>query len=264
MMSKVCLVTGGTSGIGKAVCEYLLRQGCSVYEFSRREKGIENVKHFSVDITDTAAVQLAVDAVLSDAGKIDVLINNAGFGISGAIEFSPMKEIHRQFDVNFFGMVAVTKAVLPYMRKQKSGRVINVSSVAAPVPIPFQAFYSASKAAINDFTLALANEVRPYGIQTCIVQPGDIATGFTDARSKTNAGNEEYAGRIEHSVSVMEKDERSGMDPASAGEAIGKLALRKHCKSVYTIGFSYRLICFIVKLLPTGLMNTLVGKIYAK
>ena len=110
---------------------------------------------------------------------IDVLINNAGFGISGAVEFTGTEEAQRQLDVNFFGMVRMNRQVLPVMRKQGYGRIVNLSSVAGAIPIPFQTYYSASKAAINSYTMALANEVKPFGIQVCCVQPGDIRTGFT-------------------------------------------------------------------------------------
>lgn len=264
MREYVCLVTGGTSGIGRAVCGYLVRQGCRVYELSRREQGTEGTVHFSADVTDESGVNAAVEKLLAETGRIDVLVNCAGFGISGAVEYTRAEDAKRQMDVNFFGMVNVTKAVLPHMRRQGAGRIVNVSSVAAPVAIPFQAFYSASKAAINAYTLALANEVRPYGIQVCAVQPGDIATGFTDARKKSEAGDEEYGGRISRSVGVMERDERGGMDPADAGEKIGKIALKKSSKPLYTIGFSYQLVCLLVRLLPAGLMNRLVGKLYAK
>ena len=224
--AKICLVTGGSSGIGRAVCQCLLDRGCTVYEFSRREAGgPDGVRHFSVDVTDENAVTAAVNRILDEVGHIDVLVNNAGFGISGAVEFTPMEEARRQMDVNFFGMATVTRAVLGSMRRRACGRIVNVSSVAAPAAIPFQTFYSCSKAAINDYSLALANEVRPYGVTVCAVQPGDIRTGFTDARRKNPEGDDAYGGRIARSVAGMEKDERGGMAPEKAGRMIASIAM---------------------------------------
>ena len=264
MSRIVAIVTGGSSGIGRETARALLEKGCQVYVFSRRP-GTENIgRHIPVDVTDEAAVQAAVAEVLAEEKKIDLLVNCAGFGISGAVEFTELSEAKRQLDVNFFGMVNCTKAVLGPMREQGSGRVVNISSVAAPVPIPFQTFYSASKAAINSYTLATANEVRPYGISLTAVQPGDIATGFTDARAKSAVGDDAYGGRISRSVAVMEKDERGGMSPAVAGRYVAKIALKKNVKGLYAIGFSYKAVCFLAKILPVRPFNWLIGKIYAK
>ena len=133
----------------------------------------------------------------------------------------------------------------------------------APAAIPFQAYYSATKAAINAWTAALANEVRPYGITVTAIQPGDIKTGFTAAREKSIAGDEAYGGRISKSVAKMEHDEQNGMDPGVAGAYIAKIALKDKPKPVYTIGFSYKAICVLLKLLPCRLSNWLIGKLYA-
>ncbi len=261
-MSKVCLITGGTSGIGLCTVKELLKAGCTVYEFSRRRDGAPSVHHMSVDITDESAVNDAVENIIHAEGHIDIVINCAGCGISGAVEFTKSEDAHFQFDVNFFGMVNVNKAVLGILRRQGYGRIINMSSVAAPIAIPFQCYYSATKAAINTYTLALANEVRPYGVSVCAVQPGDIKTGFTAARRKSEDGDDEYGGRISKSVAVMEHDEQNGMAPEIAGAFICKIACKKRVKPIYTIGFQYKLFCFIAKILPASLVNYLVGKIY--
>ncbi len=261
-MAKTAIVTGGSSGIGLNVAKSLKSSGCKVYEFSRREVKDSPFEHISVDVTDEAAVQAAVKQVLDAEGKIDILVNCAGFGISGAVEFTSLEDAKRQLDVNFFGMVNCSKAVMGAMRKAKSGRIVNISSVAGPVPIPFQAFYSASKAAINSYTCAAANELAPYGISLCAIQPGDISSGFTDARKKTLDGDEEYGGRISKSVAVMEKDERGGMKPEVAGAYIAKIALKKKVKPLYAIGFVYKLFCVLMKILPIGLSNKIIGMIY--
>lgn len=263
-MSKICIVTGGTSGIGRETALALMKKGYRVYELSRRAEGLPGTTHIVTDVTCEEQVNRAVGEVLKKEGRIDAVVNNAGFGISGAVEFTETAAARKQFDVNFFGMVNVNHAVLPVMRRQGGGRIVNLSSVAAPIAIPFQAYYSASKAAVNSYTMALANEVRPYGITVCCVQPGDIRTGFTAAREKTVAGDEVYQGRISRSVAVMEHDEQNGMDPAAAGAYIAGIVGAKRVRPVNTIGFTYKLFCLLVRILPTGLLNRIVGLIYAK
>ena len=162
--NKVVIVTGGSSGIGRCTASALKENGCIVYEFSRRNIPMEGVTHLSVDVTDEDAVNAAVQQVIQKETKIDAVINCAGFGISGAVEFTSMEQAKAQFDVNFFGTVTVNKAVLPFLRHQGKGHIVNISSVAAVAHIPFQTFYSASKAAISSYSYALANEVKPYGI----------------------------------------------------------------------------------------------------
>ena len=263
-MGTVAIVTGGSSGIGRETARCLMEQNITVYEFSRRDTKALGITHFSVDVTDEPSVQAAVQAVLEREKHIDILVNCAGFGISGAVEFTELQDAKRQLDVNFFGTVNCTKAVLPIMHRQRKGKIVCVSSVAGAIPIPFQTFYSVSKSAINAYATALANEVRPYGIQVCAVQPGDIASGFTDARAKSAAGDREYGGRISRSVRVMEKDERSGMSPAQAGAYIAGLALKKNVKPLYAIGTVYKLFCVIMRLLPCRFSNWLLYMIYAK
>lgn len=264
MSSKVAVVTGGSSGIGRCTAAALRDAGCKVYEFSRREIPAEGVAHFTVDVTDESSVQAAVAAVLAQEGRIDIVVNCAGFGISGAVEFTELAEAKAQMEVNFFGMVNVNRAVLPAMRKAKGGRIVNISSVAAVSHIPFQTFYSATKAAIDSYTCALANEVRPFGITVTAVQPGDIKTGFTDARRKCAVGDAEYNGRISRSVAGMERDERKGMSPEFAGRYIAKIALKKRAKPVCAIGLGYKCLSVLCKVLPCRLRNWVVGLLYAR
>jgi len=264
MSEKVVLITGGSSGIGKAAAEALRDRGLKVYEGSRRESSLPDIVHLPLDITDPASVQAAVETVMSREGRLDILINCAGAGISGAVEFTEEAQVRFQMDVNFFGTVNVTKAVLPIMRQAGGGRIVNISSVAAAFPIPFQTYYSASKAAIGAYTCALANEVRPFGITVTAVQPGDIRTGFTAARTKSAVGDDVYNGRIARSVAVMERDEQNGMDPAAAGRQIAKIALRRRVSPVCTIGFSYQCLSVLGKILPCALVNRLIGMIYAR
>lgn len=260
---KTVLITGGNSGIGQAAAAALSQKGCTVYEISRRDSNRPPVRHIGADVTREESVAKAVDEILMREGKIDIVINCAGYGISGAIEFTDVKNAKAQFDVNFFGMVLVNKLVLPHMRKAGSGRILNISSVAAAAHIPFQAYYSATKAAMNSYSFALANEVRPYGISVAAIMPGDICTGFTDAREKLHAGDEEYDGRIGRNIRKMEKDEQNGMSAAKAGDYIAKIALKRKIKPLYTIGFSYQLLYLLIKFLPCRVRNYIVGILYA-
>jgi len=263
-MSKVVLLTGGSSGIGLQTALALRDAGCTVYEMSRRPSEQEGIFHLSGDVTREDTIRQAVEAVIEKEGRIDILVNNAGFGISGAVEFTEPEEARKQMEVNFFGMVNLCHAVLPHMRAAGQGRIVNLSSVAAPIAIPFQTFYSASKAAINAYTQALVNEVRPYGVTACAVMPGDIRTGFTAAREKQIRGDDIYGGRIARSVAKMEHDEETGMEPSKAGAYIAKLALKRNVKPLYAIRIDYKFFVMLSRLLPAKLLSWLVYQLYAK
>ncbi len=262
-LNQVVLLTGGSSGIGLATAKALAEAGCRVYEISRKPAEHPGITHLTGDVTDEGSIRKAVEQVLAEQGRIDILVNNAGFGISGAVEFTEPEEAKRQLEVNFFGMVNTCHVVLPHMRKAGRGRIVNLSSVAAVVPIPFQTFYSASKAAINSYTMALGNEVRPFGISVCAVMPGDIHTGFTAARQKQVRGDEVYGGRISRSVAKMEKDELTGMAPEAAGGYVAKIALRKNVKPLYAIRLDYKFYTILARILPVRAFSALIRALYA-
>ncbi|NCB51127.1 MAG: SDR family oxidoreductase [Clostridia bacterium] len=263
-MNKIAIVTGGSSGIGRCTAAALRAAGCTVYEFSRREVPAEGIFHITADVTDEARVKAAVSEVFSREGRIDILINNAGFGISGAAELTDTKDAHAQLELNLFGMDNMTRAVIPIMREQGGGRIVCLSSIAGILPIPFQLWYSVSKAAVIAYVLALQNEVRPFGISLCAMMPGDIRTGFTSARKKSGDGETIYNGRIKRSVSMMERDEENGMKPETAGSYIAKIATKPKVRPLYAIGFSYKAAACAAKLLPRRFSNYIVGRLYAK
>lgn len=259
---RIVIITGATSGIGLAMAEKFNNEGDRVYALARREAKLpQGVIFIPCDVTDEAAVHAAVNGVVSKEGRIDLLVNNAGFGISGAVEFTELEDAKRQFDVNFFGMVNMTKAVLPVMREAGGGRIINLSSVAAVTPIPFQTYYSASKAAINCYTMALQNEVRRAKIKVCALMPGDVKTGFTAARKKSLVGTDVYPA-LEKSVKTMEHDEQNGMSPAALAKRAYFISTRKRPKPLYSCGLSYRLFCVLAKLLPNRFVNWILSKLY--
>ncbi len=264
MNKKIAVVTGGSSGIGRETAIALRDMGCTVYELSRRDIPLADVKHIKADVTKEDEVKLAAEEIIKAEGRVDIVVNCAGFGISGAVEFTSLESAKAQFDVNFFGTVNVSKTFIPYMRQQNSGRIVNISSLAAVAHIPFQTFYSASKAAIDSYSAALANEVKPFGISVTAIQPGDISTGFTDAREKTAEGDDVYEGRISRSVAGMEKDELKGMKPDIAGRYIAKIALKKNVKPLYAIGATYKLLSVLCRVFPCRVRNYIVGMMYAK
>lgn len=258
----VALITGGSSGIGFETAKALKDNGVTVYEMSRHENRQDGIIHLNGDVTSITDVEEAVNTIISNEGRIDILINNAGFGISGSAEFTPIEAAKKQLNVNFFGLCSMCSSVLPHMRKNGGGRIVNISSVAAVAPIPFQAFYSASKACINSYSAALGNEVRDFGISVCAVMPGDIKTGFTSARESEYAGDDIYCGRIHRSIEKMEQDERNGMLPQAAGRYIAKIALKKSVKPLYSIRIDYKFLSVLARILPVRTLSWLIRKLY--
>ena len=256
-MNKVVIVTGGTSGIGLAAVKALREKGCTVYALSRHG-------NIPCDVSDEASARAAVEQVLQREGRVDILVNCAGFGISGAAELTPLETAKRQLDVNLFGTANMVNAVIPAMRRQGGGRIVNTGSVAGFVPIPFQAWYSASKAAVQSYTMAMANELRPFGITLAAVLPGDTKTGFTAARNKIDDRSNLYQGRIERSVARMEHDEQNGVPAETVGRLIARVALKKRVRPFYIPGLSYNLVNVLIHILPSGIANRLIGMLYAK
>ena len=277
----VAIVTGSSSGIGYEVCQQLRDKGYTVYGLSRRGLAPEGVTPMKADVADAGVLCSVIDEIARREGRIDLLVANAGMGISGPVELSETADMQRIMNVNFFGQVYAAQAVLPYMRSQKGGSIVFVSSVAAPIAIPYQAFYSASKSAVNSIALALRNEVRDYGIRISVVMPGDAITGFTDARVKNHPGGaatESDAApgvapgamtdaalypRCETAVASMERDERNGIPAEKVAAVIVRAGLKKNPAPLYVAGFKYRLLLALYNLLPARAAVWLVGKFYS-
>lgn len=257
----VVVITGASQGIGKAVASLLASQGNTVFDFSRHGVSSSGITHVFCDVTDEESVRAAVQTVLSQASSIDLLVCNAGFGIAGAVECTRMADADRQFRVNFFGALSAVQAVLPSMRAQRHGRILFISSVAAVFSIPFQSFYSATKAALNSMALALRSEVADYGIQVSVVQLGDVASNFTAAR-KTDWTGEDIYPCMRSSIQSMEHDEQSGMTPEYVANRVGHLLCKRSLPPVYTVGSIYRLFVFIQRFLPLRFIRWAVTKMY--
>lgn len=261
-MQRVVVISGGSSGIGKALTELYIAQGDQVYELSRSGMDRPGLVHLTVDLRQEAQIAAAIERIGREAGRIDLLLNNAGMGVSGALERTESAQARLLFDVDFFAVYLCCKYALPWLRQSTDGRIITTSSVAAVFSIPYQSFYSAAKAAVNAMTLALANEVRPFGIQVAAFLPGDVRTGFTTARIKDEDGDPLYGDRMAKAVSTMEKDERNGMPPQAIAKAIYRLSRKKHMKPLKSYGLQYQVFLLLGRLLPTRLANYVVGKLY--
>jgi len=268
MDKKVVLVTGGSSGIGKSCCEYLSQLGYIVYGTSRKKNADNTLKYklLTLDVTKKETIKETVDYIYSKHNTIDILINNAGFGIAGAFEDTSYDEVFQQFDVNLFGVMNVTNSILPIFRKQGYGQIVNIGSVAGYVAIPFQGSYSACKAAVLSYTKALRNEVRPFNIKVSIVEPGDIKTGFSKNRlsSKKSTKQSAYYKRMTKSIKTMHDDEVNGGQPIIIAKAIGRILKRKRPPIAITVGFKYKTFKFLFAVLPKRISEYLVYQIYAK
>src|ERR1700761_933853 len=266
-MKKVILVTGASSGLGLATAKALQAQGHTVYGTSRDAKKIKDVpfKPLSMDVTDDASVNAAVDVIIKAEGKIDVLINNAGNGITGPLYAMPVDIAKKQFEVNFFGVVRVSSAVLPGMIERKQGMVINIGSLAGLFGLPYQGLYSASKFAIEGYSESLRMELQTTGIKVVVVNPGDFKTEFTGNRQKLSfpLKNEQLKGEFEAAVAAMEKDESVGASPDKLGAEIVKIVNKSNPKHNYLVGALGQTIATTLKaILPGGLFVTLMNDHY--
>jgi NAD(P)-dependent dehydrogenase (short-subunit alcohol dehydrogenase family) len=238
-MSKVVLITGGSSGIGKSVGEFLTNKGFIVYGTSRNPQNIKNhpFKLVALDVNLNDSIVKAVAEVISNEGKLDILINNAGMGITGPIEETPTDEMRKVFDTNLFGAIDVMKAVLPQMRKQKNGLIINVTSIAGYMGLPFRGMYSATKGALEIVTEAIRMEVKGFGIEVTNVAPGDFATNIASGRFHTPVfENSPYKEKYQENLDLMDAHVDSGGDPIQMAKAIYKIINTSKPKIHYKVG----------------------------
>ena len=260
---KVIIVSGASSGIGLEIANLFLKENYIVYGIGQRELNDVEFNYERVNICNFSECEKLVNMVIEKHGKIDVLVNNAGMGISGPIEFTEIEDAKKLFDVNFFGAVNLTKCVLPSMRENRSGRIINVSSVASFVPIPFQVYYSASKSALDTFASGLRSEVKEFNIKVVNVHPGDVKTNFTAVRKKARLEeNNPYAKNCNSAISAMEKDEQNGMKPIKVAKVVLKLAKKKILRKTNVVGGKYKLMCFALNLFNPKLKEAIVRKFY--
>ena len=238
-MSKVVLITGASSGIGKSIANFLSEKGYSVYGTSRKPKNIENFKFelIALDVLKTETIKNAVDFIVKKEGKLDVLVNNAGMGITGSIEDTPTEEMRKVFNTNLFGAIDVMKAVLPQMRKQKSGTILNITSIAGYMGLPFRGMYSATKGALETVTEAARMEVKNFGVKVVNVAPGDFATNIAAGRYHTPVfENSAYKENYQANLDLMDSHVSNGMNPIEMAKVVYKIINTKNPKIHYKVG----------------------------
>jgi short-subunit dehydrogenase len=262
-MDKVVLVTGASSGFGREIFNYLKEKGITAYGVARSLEDSEDLKTFKLDVTDFEKAKEVVKRIVEINGHIDTLVNVAGFGISGAVEDTPINAIRRQMDVNFLGTVNMVKAVLPYMRERHSGTIVNFSSIAGLIGLPYQAFYSSSKFAVEGFSEALRMEVEQFGIKVVVIEPGDFKTGFTGKREKYTESTSPYFEKFTKAISKMEHDETEGEDPAIVAPLVYKIIESRHPKEKYVVGPLFeKLFVSLRKVLPDSFMHAIFKMYY--
>jgi short-subunit dehydrogenase len=266
-MGKIILITGVSSGFGKETSRILAEAGHKVYGTVRKETGYEGpVNILKMDLTDISSISKAVEAVIEKEGKIDVLVNNAGMHTGGPIETIPTEYNRLQMETNFNGMVYLTREVLPYMRKQGGGTIINFSSIGGLMGLPFQAFYSASKFAIEGFSEALRMEVRQFNIKVIVINPGDFRTSNSANRRKYLAPSGEgdpYKEQFTKTLAVIEKDEANGRKPEVLARKLRRIIECKNPRHRYIVAsFEQRLAVMLNYILPGRLFRRILENHY--
>jgi NAD(P)-dependent dehydrogenase (short-subunit alcohol dehydrogenase family) len=235
---KVALVTGASAGIGRACADRLAFAGWTVIGASRRGTASASWQGMVMDVDDPESVLAGVGQVIRDHGRLDALVAAAGWGIAGAVEFTSIDEAKAQFETNFWGAVRVSQAVLPHLREQGGGQIVLLSSIGGVIGIPFQAFYSASKFALEGFAEALAYEVAPFGVRVTLVQPGNFRTDFTASRKLAHASTSAtaYSSAQAKAVELMERDEVNGADPADVAAVVQRVLAAKNPPRRVSVG----------------------------
>lgn len=236
-MAKVVLITGASAGIGRATADLLHADGWTVVGASRRGTSSGGWQALQMDVDDDDSTSRGVAGVLREHGRVDAVVASAGWGLAGAVELTPIDQAKAQVETNFWGVVRVVQAALPAMREQRGGRLVLVSSIGGLIALPFQAFYSASKYALEGYAEGLAYEVEPFGIHVTLVEPGNIRTDFTASRHTiADDPSGAYADAAAKAITLMEKDEMQGAPPESAAAVIRRVLEAKRPRRRVSVG----------------------------
>jgi NAD(P)-dependent dehydrogenase (short-subunit alcohol dehydrogenase family) len=248
----VVLVTGASAGIGRATCDRLSSRGWTVHGASRRGTGSAGWTPLTMDVDRDDSVADGVASVMTTRGRLDAVVACAGWGLAGPVEDTPLADARDQLETNFWGAIRLVQAALPSMRSRGSGRVVLVSSIGGAIGIPFQAFYSASKFAMEGFGEALAYEVAPFGIHVVLVQPGNVRTDFTASRRDVSiAADDPYAAATHKAVAKMSADEAAGVDPTSVAGVVVRALESSHPPRRLSVGHAGERVGLVAKrLLP--------------
>ena len=261
----VILITGITSGFGRAMASQLSLDGHKVYGTYRRDSDpLPGVTYIKADVQDQESLKSAVAQVVEAEGRIDTLISNAGMGIGGPLEFTSIDDAQRQMDVNFMGMVRLVSLVVPIMRQQQHGHIICISSIGGLMGLPYQGMYSASKFAIEGYCQSLRLEVRQFGINVTVINPGDFSTGFTAQRDKVDNSDAlaAYPGYA-RSMQSIEHDENSGLQPDRLARRISRIVRKRHPRNRYIIATTVQKASVLLKaILPSKWFDCVLGAYY--
>jgi NAD(P)-dependent dehydrogenase (short-subunit alcohol dehydrogenase family) len=255
-MKKVILITGISSGFGKQTARLLAEDGHKVYGTVRKETEIpEHVSFLRMDLNDLNSIREAVSSVLEKEGRIDVLINNAGMHSGGPVETLPAEYIKLQMDTNFMGMVHLIREVLPLMREQGGGKIINVSSIGGLMGLPFQAYYSSAKFAVEGFSEALRMEVHQFNIKVILINPGDFHTSNSANRRNFMVPediNDLYHDQFKKTLSIIENDEAKGWDPVILARKMVKIVNCNNPRQRYVIASLEQKLAVVLKYILPG------------
>lgn len=270
-MNKIILVTGASSGIGFDSAKALARRGHKVYAGARRVEKMDELRQFgvtplSLDVTDEDSMTAAVQEILKTEGRIDVLVNNAGYGFFGAVETTPPEEARRQLDVNVFGLARMCQLVLPGMRERGSGRIVNISSVAGRTVFPFGAWYCVSKYSVEALSDAMRMEMRPFGIQVSMIEPGPIRTpwgGIAAGHLEESTAHTPYEQKALKEAALFRRAYSSWIlpPPSVVTRRILRAALSRHPRARYHAGFGSGIMIFFHDLLPSRWWDALTGAV---
>ena len=270
MSTKVALVTGGSSGIGEATALRLQQLGYTTYAAARRIERMEHlvdsgIRPLAMDVTDEESMQSGVARILAEAGRIDVLVNAAGYGSYGSVEDVPLAEARNQFEVNLFGAARLTQLVLPHMREQRSGTIVNVTSMGGKIYTPLGAWYHATKHALEALSDCLRMEVKPFGIDVVVIEPGGIKTEWPAiAAEKVRAvsGTGPYAaqGNAVADSLTSESTARRSSPPQLIAKTIGKAVAARRPKTRYAVGYGAKPMIFLHGALPDRTFDAFIRR----
>jgi NAD(P)-dependent dehydrogenase (short-subunit alcohol dehydrogenase family) len=265
-MSKIVLVTGASSGIGKSVATFLSDKGYKVYGTSRTSRSEKDFSFemIALDVLKIETIQTAVDFIIKKEGRLDILVNNAGIGVTGPIEETPTEEMRNAFNTNFFGAVDVIKTVLPFMRAQKYGVIINTTSIAGYMGLPFRGIYSSSKGALELVTEAIRMEVKRFGIQIVNIAPGDFATDIIARRYHTPVFEDSvYKENYKSNLDLMDSHVETGKNPIEMAKKVYQIINTKNPKIHYKVGGTLEKFSVILKrILPDTWFEAILMRHY--
>lgn len=268
MMNKIVLITGASSGIGKATAEKLLDDGYLVYASARRIDKLQalaakGAKVLELDVTQDESMKSAVDFIIRESGRIDILVNNAGYGSYGALEDVPIEEAKYQFEVNVFGLARLTQLVLPYMRKNSFGKIVNITSIGGKIYEPLGSWYHSTKFAVEGLSDCLRLELKPFGIDVIIVEPGATLTewgAIAVEKLLQTSGNTAYATAAQTGAKLLAftSDEKLASKPEVIADTISKALKAKKPKARYATGSGATFLVTFRKFASDGLMDSLM------